>query len=91
MVVLVMENVPPSLKGELTRWMLETKAGVFIGIMSASVRERLWTKVTENCDDGGAILAYSSDTEQGFDLKMHGILRKNVIDIEGIKLIKTMQ
>jgi CRISPR-associated protein Cas2 len=91
MVVMVMENVPPSLRGELTRWMLEAKAGVFVGVMSASVRERLWAKVTGNCVEGGAMLVYSADTEQGFDLKMHGVLRKGVVDLEGIKLIKTTE
>ena len=86
---MVMENVPPSLRGELTRWMLETKAGVFIGTMSAAVRDRLWHKVMDNCNGGGAILAYSSDTEQGFSLQMHGVMRKSVVDLKGISLIKT--
>ena len=90
MVVMVMENVPQSLRGELTRWMLETKAGVFIGIMSAVVRDKLWEKVENNCLNGGAILAYSSDTEQGFQLKMHGVLNKTLIDFEGITLIKSL-
>ena len=50
MVVLVLERVPTSLRGELTRWMLEPKAGVFVGTMSALVREQLWEKVSH---DGG--------------------------------------
>ena len=31
MTVLILERVPASLRGQLTRWMLEVKAGVFVG------------------------------------------------------------
>jgi CRISPR-associated protein Cas2 len=45
MVVLILERVPPGLRGELTRWFLEPQAGVFVGRVSAIVRElspRAW-------------------------------------------------
>ncbi len=41
MVVIILEKVPAGLRGELTRWLLELKAGVFVGKVSAMVRERL--------------------------------------------------
>ena len=44
MVVLVLERVPASLRGELSRWMLEARAGVFIGDVTAMVRDKLWEK-----------------------------------------------
>jgi CRISPR-associated protein Cas2 len=28
---MILEKVPTSLRGELTRWMLEPKSGVFVG------------------------------------------------------------
>ena len=40
--VMLLERVSPGLRGELTRWLLELKAGVFVGRVSAMVRERLW-------------------------------------------------
>ena len=40
--IMIPERVPQSLRGELTRWLLELKAGVFVGRVSAMVRERLW-------------------------------------------------
>lgn len=89
MVVIVTENAPQRLRGELTRWMLEAKAGVFIGTMSATVRELLWKKVKESSSTGGALLIYSSDSEQGYRLDMHGAPQRKVVDIEGITLIKT--
>ena len=42
MLVMVLENVPPSLRGELTRWLIEPRPGVFVGHVSALVRDRLW-------------------------------------------------
>lgn len=45
MVVLIVESVPPALRGELSKWMLEPKAGVFVGTISAAVRDLLWEKL----------------------------------------------
>lgn len=90
MVVIVIDNAPEKLRGELTRWLLETKPGVFVGKISASVREKLWEKVCEDYKRTGALLLYSSDSEQGFRIEMCGDPKRSVIDIEGIQLIKTL-
>ena len=44
MIIMILEKVPVSARGELTRWLLEPRAGVFVGHVSAMVRERLWEK-----------------------------------------------
>lgn len=88
MVLITMENVPESLRGECTRYLLEIKAGVFLGSISAAVRELLWEKVKERCGDGGAVLAYSAQTEQGFMLEMWGNPRRKVVDLDGLFLIQ---
>jgi CRISPR-associated protein Cas2 len=87
MVVFIMERVPVSLRGELTRWMLELKAGVFVGNVSALVRDLLWQKVAESLNGGGAILIHSSDTEQGFDIRYSGETSRRVRDFEGLLLL----
>lgn len=89
MVIFIMENVTEKLRGEITRWMLEAKAGVFIGNMTAAVRKLLWNKVNENAEQGCALMIYSYDTEQGFEIEMLGAPKRSVIDFEGIKLIST--
>ena len=89
MVLISMENVSESLRGECTRYMIEIKAGVFLGTISASVRDLLWEKVKDGCVEGGAVLAYSARTEQGFMLEMWGNPRRKVEDLDGIFLIKT--
>ena len=72
MVVFVLERVPVSLRGELTRWMLELKTGVFVGSVSALVRNLLWDKTRKSLKGGGAILIHTSDTEQGFAIPVLG-------------------
>lgn len=88
MTVLVMENVSPSLRGECTRWMLEIKAGVFIGTVSTMVRETLWNMVKEKSDSGNCLIAYSSNNEQGYLMEMCGNPRRRVIDFDGLQLIE---
>lgn len=88
MVVIVLENASPKLRGELTRWLLETKPGVFVGKVSAMVRQRIWGKVVESNGTTGAVMLYASDSEQGFSMEMCGEPTRQVIDIEGIQLIK---
>lgn len=61
MTVLVLENVSPSLRGECTRWLLEVKAGVFLGTISAAVRERLWEMVKARAEGGSCMIAYAAN------------------------------
>ena len=90
MIVMVIDNAPAKLRGELTKWLLEVKPGVFVGKVSAMVRERLWDKVYDSYEaDGivGAVLLYSMNTEQGFQMEMCGEPNRRVIDINGLQLI----
>ncbi len=87
MVVMVLEKVPTSLRGELTRWTLELKAGVFVGTVSAMVRDLLWQKVAKSLRAGGAVMIYTSDTEQGFQVRYAGDTSRTFIDFEGLWLV----
>lgn len=85
---MILECVPTSLRGELTRWMLEPKAGVFIGTLSAMVRDRLWYKACQRVRDGGCMLIYKTNTEQGFAIQLYGPFKRQVQDFEGLSLIR---
>jgi len=88
MVVLILEKVPTGLRGELSRWMLEPKAGVFVGSMSAMVRDRLWEKVCKDCRGGSCVMIHDSNKEQGFAIRTEGEARRGVEDFEGLFLIR---
>ncbi len=88
MVVLILERVPPGLRGELTRWFLEPKAGVFVGRVSAMVRERLWEKACSEAREGGCLIIHSSDNEQGFKVRSWGRTARSIQDFDGLFLVR---
>lgn len=91
MVVLMLERVPASLRGELSRWLIEPKSGVFVGTISAMVREKIWEQVCKKTRSGGAVLAYSTNSEQGFSLQVWGSPDRVVRDFEGLSLVTVPQ
>ena len=93
MIVLVLESVREGFRGEMTRWLLELRSGVFIGNVSASVRDRLWEKAVNETREnrGSGLIVFSADTEQGFDIRIMGMPTRQIIDMEGIKLVSMMQ
>lgn len=87
MVVIVVENAPPRLRGRLALWLLEIRAGVYVGKYSRRVREMLWKQVTEGIMDGNAIMAWSTNTESGYDFLTFGANRRIPVEMEGLKLV----
>lgn len=87
MTILILERVPTSLRGELTRWLLEPKAGVFLGNVSAMVRDKLWQKACENAKEGACMLIYTTNNEQGFRFDFWNNTTRHVHDWEGLQLI----
>lgn len=89
MVVLMLDRASPGLRGELSRWMLEPKAGVFVGRISAMVRDRLWEKICKEVgDDVGSTMIYSTNNEQGFSVRAFGCPTRMVEDFEGLLLVR---
>lgn len=88
MVVIMLEKVPASVRGELTRWMLELRTGVFVGNISALVRDKLWETVCLKLRGGAATLLHNADTEQGFAIRCCGDMSRTVEDFEGLFLTR---
>lgn len=61
-------------------------AGVFVGTLSARVRERLWDIVTENMKMGRAVMVYRARNEQGLEFLTWGDPWKPV-DFDGLTLM----
>lgn len=87
MLVIVTEAVPDRLRGYLSRWLLEVRAGVFIGDYSTRVRDVIIATITKNCDDGNIVVAWSTNTESGFDFATYGNNRRIPVVMDGIKLV----
>lgn len=88
MIVLVLTSVPPGLRGDLSRWLLEVAPGVFAGKVPRRVRDGLWDRVQAGVRDGSAVLvAASSGTEQGYEIRTCGQGRWVPADFDGLALI----
>ncbi len=87
MLVIVVENVPPRLRGRLAVWLLEVRAGVYVGDVSRKVREMIWMNVEKGIDEGNAVMAWSTNTESGFDFMTLGANRRIPVEMDGIKLV----
>lgn len=90
LVVLVLDKFPNSVRGELTRWLMEVKAGIFVGKVSARVREKLWEMVCSKVgNENGATMLCNADNEQGFEIRAFGNTTKIPVDYDGLILLGT--
>lgn len=87
MLVIVVENVPPRLRGRLAVWMLEIRAGVYVGKVTRRVREMIWTTVSQGLGEGNAVMAWSTNCEGGFDFETLGVNRRVPVEMDGVKLV----
>lgn len=71
MVVLILTACPAGLRGYLTRWLLEISPGVFVGHVTARVRDLLWQEVQAHAKDGRAIMVHAVRGEQRLAFSVH--------------------
>ncbi|MFC4057636.1 type I-E CRISPR-associated endoribonuclease Cas2e [Planomonospora corallina] len=88
MIVISTTAVPDHVGGALSRWLIEPCPGLFVGTVSARVRDELWSAVSANVGDGMAVLVHPADTEQGFLIRTAGQRRRHVVDFDGLQLIR---
>lgn len=84
---MVTEAVPPRLRGRLAIWLLEIRAGVYVGDVSRRIREMIWHQVGKLADDGNVVMAWGANSESGFDFITYGVNRRMPIDLDGLRLV----
>ena len=82
-----MTNCPPSLRGDLSKWLCEINTGVYVGNVSSRVRDAIWDRVCENLKNGQATLVFNINNEQRMDFRTHNTSWE-AVDFEGIKLMR---
>ncbi|EIV2971067.1 type I-E CRISPR-associated endoribonuclease Cas2e [Cronobacter sakazakii] len=87
MLVVVTENVPPRLRGRLAIWLLELRAGVYVGDVSRRVREMIWHQINELAEEGNVVMAWATNNESGFDFQTYGVNRRIPVDLDGLRLV----
>lgn len=88
MLVVVTETVPPRLRGRLAVWLLEVRAGVYVGDVSRRIREMIWEQVLALAEQGNVVMAWATNTESGFDFITYGENRRKPIDLDGLRLVR---
>jgi CRISPR-associated protein Cas2 len=88
MMVIVVENAPPRLRGRLSLWLLEVRAGVYVGNYSRRTRERIWGEVRAMVGEGNAVIAWTAQNEAGFSFEAVGRNRREAADFDGFLLVK---
>ena len=87
MLVVVINNAPKRLPGRLAAWLVEIRAGVYVGNYSARTREMIWDQVLTGLETGDAVMVWKSPTDQGYDFKTAGKNRRMPVDFDGLKLV----
>ncbi|WP_019397349.1 type I-E CRISPR-associated endoribonuclease Cas2e [Pseudoxanthomonas sp. GW2] len=85
--VVVTENVPPRLRGRLALWLLEVRAGVYIGDVSRRTREMIWQQLSEGCEAGNVVMAWASRHESGYEFQTLGPNRRVPVEFDGLRLV----
>lgn len=88
MIVIATTAVPDHLRGALNRWTSEVIAGIFVGSVSARVRDQLWEAVSKTVGDGAALLVHPAANEQGYALRTAGERRRVPEDFDGLTLVR---
>ena len=76
--------------GELSRWLIEPKAGVFLGSPTARIRDKLWQKALKKRKGGYILKIWSDSSPQGYSFRSEGDSFRQMIDFEGIALVARM-
>ncbi len=88
MCMVVTEAVPPRLRGRLAVWLLEVRAGVYVGNVSRRIREMIWAQINALADDGNVVLAWATNNESGFDFVTYGQNRREPVELDGMRLVR---
>lgn len=87
MMVVVVSSAPPRLRGRLAAWLLEVRAGVYVGDYSARTRERIWEQVEAYIETGDAVMIWKAPTDQGYEFRTVGRNRRMPVDFDGLTLV----
>ena len=87
MMLVIVNNAPPRLRGRLAVWLLEVRAGVYLGVYSARTREMIGEQVQALIEDGDAVVAWDAATDAGFTFVTFGRNRRMPVDFDGLRLV----
>ena len=88
MLVVITENVPPRLRGRLALWLIEVRAGCYVGNYSRKVRNYIEGQIEKYIEEGNVVMLWRERNEPGFGIKTYGQNRRIPVDFDGMTLMK---
>jgi CRISPR-associated protein Cas2 len=90
--IFILDRAPARIHGLLSRWTISPTRNVYIGQLSARVRELLWERLCRELPEGATCLLLSSaPTEQGYTIRMHGQAKLAAKDYDGLQLMTKLR
>jgi len=86
-IAIVTENIPPRLRGRLAVWLIEVRAGVYIGDVSMRTREMIWEQLENGVEEGNVVMAWATNTESGYEFQTLGPNRREPVEWDGLRLV----
>lgn len=86
MVTLILSVCPPSLRGDVTKWLFQVETGIYVGRVTTRVRDMLWNRVERSVADGHAVMVCTARNEQHFEVLVHNS-RMEPVDFDGLTLM----
>ena len=81
-------SIPDHLRGYLSRFLSEVTTGLYVGVVSARVRDNLWERAVSAADTGSITFIYNDPArEQGFSLRSTGVNSRSILDLDGMLVI----
>lgn len=90
MIVITLTKVPKSLRGDLTKWYQEIQTGVYVGNVSARIREQLWERIAQNIGSGEATMVFNAKNELGYQFRTTRKDRE-VVDLDGVPFMQHLK
>lgn len=87
MFVITLTDCPQGLRGDLTKWLFEINTGVYVGRLSARVRELVWKRVCDSLKTGRATMVYAAANEQRMSFRVHNTTWEPV-DFDGLTMMR---
>ena len=88
MVVFNLDGAPQRLRGILSRWCLEVRAGLFVGRLDTRMRDLLWEKITDLATlNTKAVMIWRDPSEQGYAFRTLGSDRREPVLVDGVWLV----
>ena len=87
MMTVIVENAPLRLRGRLAVWLLEVRAGVYVGNYGRRTRERIWEEVQNSIETGNGVLVWTAPNDAGFAFETCGANRRAPVDFDGFNLV----